>query len=189
MKWTDYKNFKHHESLEHLRDVLLAEYQKQKDIRDCKIEGVSVQERYNSEYREGVNWWAYPIYNAKVEDKDYSKYWPETIRAVMAVPGVINCAINYIAPDSFIPDHTDDYYDMSEAVVGKMRGVGSMIGIDMPSSDPEIVGFHIDGEIKGWGNGDIVSFDGYKSHGGWNRSKDKWRITMIIDTEEHLWNL
>jgi hypothetical protein len=188
MNWIDSTRFAHYDSLAHLRDVLLGEYAEVGADRDCIGEAVSVEERYGVDSQPNIRWHAYPLLNSRVVDDSYSVYWPLSTRAVLAVPGVINAAINYIAPGCIIPDHTDDYYDMSTEVVGDLRGVGTMIGIDMPSSDPDVVGFHVGEDRLGWSTGDIVSFDGYVRHGGWNHSLS-WRVTLIIDTEISLWNL
>jgi len=193
MKWFDYKKFKHYELLEQLRDAVILEYSTWKDNHDHVSEGINVKERYNiteedPEHLRNLVWYGFPLVTGRVVAEEYTSSWPKTLEAIKKIPGVINVAINFVGPHNIIPDHKDDYFDMSTDIIGEKKGWGTMIGISMPSKDPEVVGFHIDGEKKGWETGDIVSFDGYKTHGGWNNSNE-WRVTMIIDTEQEYWEL
>jgi len=193
MKWFDYKNFRHYDLLENLRDVVIEEYSSWKESHDHIKEGIDIHDRYNiteedPEHLRNLVWYGFPLITGRIVAEEYRNSWPKTLIAIEKIPGVINVAINFIGPQNIIPDHKDDYFDMSPEIAGEKKGWGTMIGISMPSPDVEVVGFHIEGEKKGWDTGDIVSFDGYKTHGGWNKS-DEWRVTMIIDTEQEYWDI
>lgn len=194
MNWINYKNFTQYQLLEQLRDCLIEEYNTiWKQTHDAAKEGVDIHDRYNitdddPEHLRNLVWFALPIITGAIEDEKWRKYWPKTMSVVDNIPGVLNMAINFVGPHNIIPEHKDDYFDMSAEIVGEKRGYGTMIGISMPSSDPAVVGFKVGEDILGWPTGGIVSFDGYKPHSGWNNS-DEWRVTAIIDIDERYWSL
>lgn len=118
------------------------------------------------------------------------------IKDIQHLAGVNQCIINFIKPGDPIPDHTDgrDYYDNKEEVhEEKLKALEDVhfgqdtyqiiLGIQIPSDDPTIVGFHVNNEIKGYRTGDIVAFDGNVIHGGWNNSNE-YRITVCLDTDK-----
>ncbi len=185
MNWFDYKQFEFYRDMEELRDIVISEYHSNKETVDQTKVGLSVKERYGTT-ADDINWFGFPLIDVEVENKEYSQYWPRTTEKLKSIPGIINSCINYVGPNSRIPDHVD--MDIEESVIGKRMAIGTIIGIDMPSSDPSVIGFHVNDEIKGWGTGEIVCINGCKNHGGWNKSRG-WRVTLLFDTDQKYWEL
>jgi hypothetical protein len=184
MNWIDYKKFNYYHEVEKLRDIVINEYGDIKDTISQEQTGLSVHERYGSTATD-IYWYGFPLIDVEKENTDYTKYWPKTIEKLKTIPGIINACINFVGPNSRLPDHVD--MDISKEKIGDRTAIGTIIGIDMPSADPAIVGFHVDNEIKGWSTGDIVCIDGYKNHGGWNKS-NSWRVSLLFDTDTKFWN-
>jgi len=184
--WIDTKNCQHYDLLLELKDAAIADYEYWQNHFETKQHAIKFSDRYGE--GENLGWWACPIMDATRLQEPQATKWPRCTEVIKRIPGVLNVCVNFIEPKSIIPEHSDDYWDMSTEVIGEVRGYGTMIGISMPSADPKVVGFQVDGEIKGWDTGDLVSFDGYKKHSGWNHS-DQWRVTMILDIREEYWNL
>jgi hypothetical protein len=147
--------------------------------------GLSVQERYGTTAKD-IYWFGFPLFDVNSENTEYTQYWPKTTEFLKEIPGLINVCVNFVGPNSRIPDHAD--IDILPEKIGNRTAIGTIIGISMPSSDPSIVGFHVNNEIKGWNTGDIVSINGYEIHGGWNKSND-WRVSLLIDTDKVNWDL
>lgn len=186
MKWIESTKCQHYSKLVELKDTLITEYKQWKKNLEPTKDGIKFSERYGEGAHLG--WWGLPLIDATKINDEYAQHWPNTMKVLKEIPGVLNVCVNFIQPNTRIPDHTDDYWDLSEEVVGKVRAYGTMIGISMPSTNPDVVGFHVEGEVKSWDTGEIVSFDGLKKHGGWNNS-DEWRVTMILDIKEEYWHL
>lgn len=188
MNWTHYKNFKYYYQLEQLRDVVINEYNEVKNFIDLKT-SLPAESKYGSmmkpEQYKDLAWFAYPFIDDEVVVEQYAQLWPETILCLKKLSGLINATINFIGPNSLIFDHVDH---QMVANLNKKIGVGTIIGIDMPSDVMEEMGFHVNYEYKTWKTGDILSFNGYKIHGGWNRT-NKWRVSMIVDTDEKYWDI
>ena len=183
--WFDTTKNKNYHLLEQLRDTVIDEYHNTwKHKYTPEKDGIKFSDRYGDGH--DLGWWGCPLVDA-TKPTQYSEKWPRTLEAIKKIPGVLNVCVNFIQPGHIIPEHTDDYYDMNENVVGKVRGYGTMIGINMPSNDPEVVGFQVAGVKKGWSKGEMAAFDGYQKHGGWNYSDD-WRVTMIIDIKDEYWD-
>jgi hypothetical protein len=64
----------------------------------------------------------------------------------------------------------------------------TIIGIDMPSDNAEVVGFHVNNEKKSWPTGGIVSMNGSELHGGWNRT-DKMRVTFYLAIDKEYYEM
>jgi len=185
MDWIDYTKFKYADMLEELREVVTTEYSEIKDTLDHEKLGLAVQERYGSTASD-IYWFGFPLIDVNSENIEYTQYWPKTTKFLKTIPGVINVCVNFVGPHTRLPDHVD--VDILPEKIGNREAIGTIIGISMPSSDPDVIGFHVDGILKGWKTGDILSINGYKNHGGWNKS-DGWRITLLIDTDKVHWDL
>lgn len=187
--WIDYKKYRFYEKLENLRDTVITEYNEINNTLDIENESLKLQDRYggsgNNKELEGLRWFSFPILDDEEYQDKFAAIWPKTTSAVQDTPGAMNATLNFIGPYGTIPDHVD--HDLVNSLTEKV-GVGNIIGIDMPTHDTDLVGFHVDNEVRGWSTGDIVSFDGYKVHGGWNQT-DQWRVSMIIDIDKTYYNL
>lgn len=186
MKWFDCTQYKNYENLLDLKNVVIREYNSIKQKLNFQNTGMPVGELYDVSTSRDVNWFGYPIVTAEIFDETFAKFWPLTTEIIKTLPGTINCCINFVGPNSNIPSHMD--HAISKEVIGDKEAIGVIIGIEMPSSDKEIVGFEVDGEIRGWSTGELVAINGYLNHSGWNRSND-WRITLLIDLDKKYWNL
>jgi hypothetical protein len=184
MEWFDYTQYKYYTYLETLRDIAINEYNANKKVLHFQNSGLAVGELYDVSTITDIDWFGYPLVTAEKFDESYIKYWPETAKFIKTIPGTINCCINCIGPNSTIPMHID--YAISKEVIGDKEAIGVIIGISMPSNDPNIVGFDVGGVVRGWNTGDLVGINGYLEHGGWNRSND-WRITLLIDLDKKYW--
>lgn len=186
MNWYDYREFKYFEKIEELRDIVLLEYAENKDKLDQTKNGALVREIYNVDSdRTDVYWFGFPIIEVDNINERYAKFWPKTSAFVKDIPGVINTVINFVGPKSVVPRHSDT--DIEKEIIGDREAIGVIIGINMPSTDPDIVGFEVNKEIKSWGSGEIVAINGYKRHSGWNES-DQWRVSMLIDLDKKYWS-
>lgn len=118
------------------------------------------------------------------------------IHDIQKLSGINQCLINFIKAGDPIPDHTDgrEYYDKKDNIhEEKIKALENIhfskdtyqiiLGIQIPSNNPDIVGFHVNNEIRGYNTGDIVAFDGNVMHGGWNYSNE-YRITACLDIDK-----
>jgi hypothetical protein len=186
MEWFDYTHYIHYQKLETLRDIVITEYNKNKNSLCIQNTGLPVGELYDTSTIPNINWFGYPLITAEAIEEEFTKYWPDTINFIKEIPGVINCCINCVGPNSTIPAHID--HAISKEVIGNKEAIGVIIGISMPTNDPDIVGFNVDGVVKGWSTGEIVGINGYLEHSGWNYSND-WRITLLIDLDKKYWDI
>lgn len=186
MEWFDYTSYKYYTYLETLRDIVINEYTENKSILQFENSGLAVGELYDTSKVTDVNWFGYPLITAEIIDENFTQYWPKTIEFVKTIPGTINCCINCVGPGSTIPMHID--YAISKEVIGDKEAIGVIVGVNMPSDNPDIVGFDVGGVVKGWQTGELVGINGYLEHGGWNRSSE-WRVTLLIDLDKKYWKI
>lgn len=185
--WFDYKLYQHPELLEHLRDVIIAEYKEWSSKYDPIKDTQKFSDRYGA--GEDLGWYACPLIDVQKVRKDFAPQWPKTVEALQALPGILNAAVNFIQPNSIVPPHTDEAYDLHESIQGKgVQAWGTVIGISMPSDDASVVGFTIGEDVRSWKTGDIVSFNGYEIHAGWNYS-NQWRVTILVEINKKYWNV
>ena len=184
--WIDYKNYKHFDLLEQLRDIALSEYDNKLNPH---LVAESIKERYNQlPWPPKVDWHLHPLIMNTEINKDFSAYWPASTEFASKIPGLRSLNVNYVSPNTIIPDHKDDILELKQLESWRKKlGIVTMIGIDMPSNDVDVVGFHVNNIKKSWSSGDIVSFDGHQLHGGWNNS-DKMRVTFYISIDKEYYD-
>lgn len=185
--WFDYKLYQHYEMFEQLRDVIIPEYKEWSATHNPKKDAQKFSDRYGC--GEDLGWYACPLIDARNVRKDFPPQWPKTMEILSALPGILNSAINFVEPGTVVPPHVDDEYDMHENIQGKgVQGWGTMIGVSMPSNDPAVMGFKVGEDVMSWNTGEIVSFNGYALHEGWNYSNE-WRVTIVIEIDKKYWNI
>ena len=82
--WIDYKNYKHFDLLEQLRDIALSEY----DVNlNPHLVAESIKQRYNQlPWPPKVDWHLHPLIMNKEINKDYSTYWPASTEFASKIP-------------------------------------------------------------------------------------------------------
>jgi len=136
----------------------------------------------------GFTWPGRNAFSLLVINKETDKVGPEVFKELLPLlkdlPGLKQCFINIIGPNTDLQDHKDD--QAIGDINSPSRCYQIVLAIKIPSTDPEVVGFHVNNEIRSYDSGAIVAFDGQTyTHGGWNRSAD-YRITMCIDFDNSL---
>jgi len=129
-------------------------------------------------------WWGVPLVHFYKRTR-WSDQWSRTFGATYQVPGIIHVAVNFTKPGCTIPVHQDKVDRINDRVLDL---IPTVIGIQIPHSDVDTVGFEIDGQRLYLGEGDAVSFLPEQPHGSWNNSS-QWRVTLYITTERQYWQL
>ena len=187
MSWIDYKQYRHPELLEQLRDTGLSEYDPMLDL--YKV-AESIKERYKQlPWPTEVDWHCHALIMGGRINQDYEPYWPQSTKFAATIPGLKSLNVNYVAAHSIIPDHCDDIKPLKQQESWRENlGIVTIIGIDMPSDNAEVVGFHVNNEKKSWPTGGIVSMNGSELHGGWNRT-DKMRVTFYLAIDKEYYEM
>jgi aspartyl/asparaginyl beta-hydroxylase (cupin superfamily) len=185
--WIDSNRYKHYNQLIEIYQAAVIDYNEWKTKFTPETRASKFSDRYEDVVEKNklanLGWWGCPLIDSFELLDIYSQDWPNTIELITQLPGAINAAINFIQPGHTVIEHTDDYFD-----VDNTQTIGTIIGISMPSDDIDICGFQVADERTSWATGDIVSFNGYKKHSGWNYSNN-WRVTMVLDIRRDFWNL
>ncbi len=95
---------------------------------------------------------------------------PETARLVEQIPGMQTAMFSILAPHKRIPPHTGPYK-------GVLR---YHLGLVIPSSDPDVVGIRVGGEVAHWEEGKSLVFDDTFEHAAWNDT-DETRVVLFVD--------
>ena len=132
-------------------------------------------------------WYAIPNLRAGKET-EWSSKLPKLTNIAKALPGVVNFSLNAIAPGGQAPTHSDYTYDMREDLSKVTTAYVVLMGVDIPSDDISVCGFHLGDDKILLRTGDIIAFDGNTPHGSWNYS-DKWRYTINMDIKAEYWNV
>lgn len=132
-------------------------------------------------------WYAVPNLRAG-QETEWSSKLPKLTDVAKALPGIVNFSLNAIAPGGQAPTHSDYSYDMREELSKTDRAYVILIGVDIPSDDINICGFHLGEERILLKTNDIIAFDGSIPHGSWNYS-NKWRYTINMDIKAEYWNV
>jgi len=194
VNWFDPKKCKQYQHLVELKDALILDYANWKQSHTPEKDSIkfidrhlevksnigTVDPRFDPWLTQELGWWVIPLVDATTVRNDFSKDWPNTIKTAQEISGLLNMSINFLQPGCIIPDHSDDQWGMSSKVV-------NMIGIEIPSEDIEMIGFHAGGERRYLQTGGIVGFNGYSVHGGWNFS-EQWRVTAVVDIDDAYWD-
>jgi hypothetical protein len=127
--------------------------------------------------------WNFALYNKHWTIPEAPAMFNEVVAKIEKLPDCFQAFINFMKPNSILPEHMDD--ESSNGNYGTLKSAGIKCyqiscGIHIPSSDPELCGLEINKEIAVVGEGKIIAFDGTLPHRGWNNT-DQWRVTLIYD--------
>jgi len=203
MAWMDATKYSGYDMIQDIVDTtrniistidLRAEYNKFLDIGNYYPETHSTDDR--------VDWHGVILYNLhtntenrleKIESKNELEHliplFNTVTEKIKKLPGISEASINFYAPHSSIPQHVDNQWFLHHKTLdGYRRCLSVIVGIDMPSTDPELCSLTVGGETKSWASGEFIGFDGLVPHSGFNKT-DNFRITMLIETFADFWDI
>jgi hypothetical protein len=127
--------------------------------------------------------WNFALYNKHWTIPDVPPMFEEVVKKMELLPDCFQAFINFMKPNSTLPEHMDD--ESLDGNYGTLRSAGIKCyqiscGIHIPSTDPALCGLEINKEVVTFGAGDIIAFNGTLPHRGWNNT-DQWRVTLIYD--------
>lgn len=126
------------------------------------------------DYVEGGQWRTYDLVFWGIRILDNLKECPETQRLLNSIPELVAASF------SLLPPHTD---------IKPHKGYSKMITrchlpLIVPKGD---LGIEVNGEVRVWEEGKLISFDDSLEHRAWNHSKET-RIVMMIDVASQEFN-
>jgi hypothetical protein len=134
----------------------------------------------DQENRDDIDWHVLHIFNEAGSSEIIPNFvhdkFKNTIDMLKTMEGVDRALINFVGPNSVIPHHVDSDELPAYAETDIYNIV---VGLFIPSEDPEKVALNIDGTVIGNKNDGAVIFDGQVPHSGYNKT-DEWRITMFL---------
>ncbi len=104
-----------------------------------------------------------------VEMYDVQKYFPETLKLLSEIDGVINIGFNLLEFNAVIKPHCGD----TNAVIR------CHLGLQIPEEN-ENCAIKVNNEIKNWQQGKVIGFMDAYNHEAWNRTNEK-RIILLFD--------
>lgn len=114
-------------------------------------------------------WKTYWLQGAGMDCSENASSCPETMRALAAIPGVINAFFSILAPGKHIPAHRGAYN-------GILR---YHLGVIVP--EPQwMAGIRIGDRICQWREGESLIFDDSFNHEAWNDTEG-WRVVLFVD--------
>jgi ornithine lipid ester-linked acyl 2-hydroxylase len=93
--------------------------------------------------------------------------FPETVRLLDAVPGLVSAYINVLEPHSRVPPHEGD----SDAIIR------CHLGLDVPDGD---CGLRVGPETQRCRNGTLLAFCDAHEHTAWNETNER-RTVLVFD--------
>jgi hypothetical protein len=134
----------------------------------------------DQEHRDDIDWRVLHIFNEAGSSETIPSFVHEkfkhTIEVLKSMEGVDRALINFVGPNSIIPHHVDSDELPEYAETGIYNIV---VGLFIPSEDPEQVALEIDGVVVGNKNDGAVIFDGQVPHSGYNKTNE-WRVTLFL---------
>lgn len=104
-----------------------------------------------------------------VEMYQIQKHFPETLKLLSKIDGVINVGFNLLEPHAAIKPHCGD----TNAIIR------CHLGLIIPKED-NTCAIKVNGEIKNWVQGKVIGFTDAYDHEAWNRTEQQ-RIIMLFD--------
>lgn len=104
-----------------------------------------------------------------VEMYEIQKHFPETIKLLSNIDGVINVGFNLLEPQAIIKPHCGD----TNAIIR------CHLGLIIPKEN-DTCAIKVNGEIKYWQQGKVIGFTDAYDHEAWNKT-DQQRIIMLFD--------
>ena len=127
--------------------------------------------------------WNFSLYNKHWTIPEVPDMFKDVVKKIEKLPDCFQAFINFMQPNSILPEHLDD--ESPNGNYGTLKSAGIKCyqiscGIHIPSSDPIECGLEINKEIIAVEQNSIIAFDGTLPHRGWNNT-DQWRVTLIYD--------
>lgn len=104
-----------------------------------------------------------------VEMYEIQKHFPETMRLLSNIDGVVNVGFNLLEPQSAIKPHCGD----TNAIIR------CHLGLVIPVEN-ETCAIKVNGEVKNWQQGKVFGFIDAYNHEAWNKTEEQ-RIIMLFD--------
>jgi len=104
-----------------------------------------------------------------VEMYQIQKHFPQTLKLLENIDGVINVGFNLLEPQAAIKPHCGD----TNAIIR------CHLGLVIPKED-ETCAIKVNGEIKNWNQGKVIGFTDAYDHEAWNKTEQQ-RIIMLFD--------
>lgn len=104
-----------------------------------------------------------------VEMYQIQKHFPETLKLLSNIQGVINVGFNLLEPNAVIKPHCGD----TNAIVR------CHLGLIIPKEDDSCA-IKVNGEIKNWQQGKVIGFTDAYEHEAWNKT-EKQRVILLFD--------
>jgi hypothetical protein len=187
--WIDYKKYTHYNLVENLLPIMKEDLKNYLSLnKTTHIEAREIERiRLNMEVNEAENWYMLPVIrNRKVTE--WAHELPHTTSLATEIPGLVNITLNFFAPGSGAPAHSDYDYDMREDITNNSKCYAILLGVKVPSNDIELNGFRLGSESIVIRENDIFGFDGGIEHQSWNNT-ECWRYTCNMDIDQTFWNL
>jgi hypothetical protein len=142
-----------------------------------------VNEWSNNASKPSYGNWNFALYNKHWTIPEAPIMFKEVTSKIEKLPDCFQAFINFMKPNSILPEHMDD--ESTEGNLGTLRSAGLKCyqiscGIHIPSIDPALCGLEVNKEVIVVGENEIIAFDGTLPHRGWNNT-DQWRVTLIYD--------
>lgn len=127
--------------------------------------------------------WNFALYNKHWTIPDAPPMFSDVVKKIEVLPDCFQAFINFMKPNSILPEHMDD--ESANGNYGTLKSAGIKCyqiscGVHIPSSNPIECGLEVNKEIVTVEQGGIIAFDGTLPHRGWNNT-DQWRVTLIYD--------
>lgn len=103
-----------------------------------------------------------------------------TIKFASNVPGLIAATCIVIGPKSIVPTHLDD---MERPMYDMNTWYSVLIGVDVPSDQPDLLAMSIDDAIYTHAQGTAIIFDTQIPHSAWNHT-DRYWISLRLRMEK-----
>lgn len=162
----------HFPSISHLKGISELEHNHQIILTELKnyLEKFVLESQFNTMMVEKPKSWKVRSLRVwGVEMYEIQKHFPETMRLLSNIDGVVNVGFNLLEPQSAIKPHCGD----TNAIIR------CHLGLVIPAED-ESCAIKVNGEVKNWQQGKVFGFIDAYNHEAWNRTKEQ-RIIMLFD--------
>jgi aspartyl/asparaginyl beta-hydroxylase (cupin superfamily) len=99
----------------------------------------------------------------------HCRAFPRTMAVLGTIPDLVSAYINLLEPGSSLPPH----FGETNVVYRVHMGLVVPGGVDQ-------CGMQVDGERRGWAEGEVLVFNDARKHFVWNRS-DRPRVILVLD--------
>jgi ornithine lipid ester-linked acyl 2-hydroxylase len=161
--YPDVSSIKGIKELEENYEIVLAELQKylQQYVFEPQFNTTMVEKPKSWKVRSLRVW--------SVEMYEIQKHFPESVKLLSNIDGVINVGFNLLESQASIKLHCGD----TNAIIR------CHLGLIIPKED-ETCAIKVNGEVKNWKRGKVTGFTDAYDHEAWNKT-DQQRIIMLFD--------